>query len=116
MKAQALKSTAHRGSKQVKRISREVRVKNLQAQFGIDQEALCTLLIMANTHKNAQLFYKVCECLRGFDDQMQNEMVEALALYYNGSAHTITCIEHVDLLLLNLYKEIDRLLLNTKKK
>jgi hypothetical protein len=38
--------------------------------------------------------------------------VEALAMYYTGEAFTITSIEHINELLVNLYKGFDRLLLN----
>lgn len=108
-------SAARRGSKRVKGISREVRVLDLQAAYGINKDALSTLMVMASPHKNAHLFYKVCNSLRGFDPHMQNEIVEALGLFYAGEAYTITCIEHIDELLVNLYGVIDRLLLNIKK-
>ena len=97
---------ARRGSKRVKGISREVRVVNLKRV--IDMDALAT-------HKHTTLFYKVCEALEGFDATAQRYMVEALLLYASGEAYTITCIEHVDQLLVNLYGVFDRLLLNIKK-
>ena len=106
---------ACRGNKRVKRISREIRVLDLQATYGISNDALSTLMVMANPHKNAHLFYKVCNSLRGFDPHMQNVIVEALAMYYTGEAFTITSIEHINELLVNLYKGFDRLLLNIKK-
>ena len=106
---------ARRGSKRVKGISREVRVLDLHSAYGISNDAISTLMVMANTHKNAHLFYEVCNSLRGFDPHMQNVIVEALALFYTGEAFTITCIEHVDDLLVNLYGVFDRLLLNIKK-
>lgn len=108
-------SAARRGSKRVKGISREVRVLDLQAAYGISNDALSTLMVMVNPHKHAHIFYEVCSSLRGFDPHMQNVIVEALGLFYAGEAYTITCIEHVDELLVNLYKGIDRLLLNIKK-
>lgn len=108
-------SAARRGSKRVKGISREVRVLDLHSAYGINKNALSTLMVMANPHKNAHLFYEVCNSLRGFDPHMQNVIVEALALFYTGEAFTITCIEHVDDLLVNLYGVFDRLLLNIKK-
>ena len=98
---------ARRGSKRVKGISREVRVLDLQAAYGISNDALSTLMVMANPHKHAHLFYMVCNCLRGFDPRMQGEIVEALAMYYTGEAFTITSIEHVNELLINLYRECD---------
>ena len=107
---------ARHGSKRVKGISREVRVLDLQAAYGISENALSTLMVMANPHKNAHLFYKVCNSLRGFEPRLQGEIVEALAMYYTGEAFTITSIEHVNELLVNLYREFDRLLLNIKKK
>lgn len=110
-----ISGAALHGSKRVKRISREVRVKNLKTSCDVDIEALSTLMVMANPHKNAHLFYKVCNSLVGFDAHLQNEIVEALALYYTGEAFTITCIEHVDQLLVNLYRVFDRELLNVKK-
>lgn len=100
--------TAHRGSKRVKGISREVRVLDLHSAYGISEDALSTLMVMANPHKNAHLFYKVCNGLRGFDSHMQNVIVEALAMYYTGEAYTITSIEHINELLVNLYREFDR--------
>ena len=103
---------ARRGSKRVRWISREVRVLDLQAQFGISENALGTLMVMANPHKHAHVFYIVCNYLRGFDANLQGEIVEALALYYSGKAFTITSIEHVDQLLVSLYSVIDRELLN----
>lgn len=102
-------SAARHGSKRVKGISREVRVLDLQAACGINKDAISTLMVMANPHKNAHLFYKVCNSLRGFDPHMQNVIVEALSLYCIGEAFTITCIEHVDELLVNLYMEIGRI-------
>ena len=107
---------ARRGSKRVKGISREVRVLDLHSAYGISKDALSTLMVMANPHKNAHLFYKVCNSLRGFDSHMQNVIVEALAMFYTGEAYTITSIEHINELLVNLYREFDRLLLNIKKK
>lgn len=104
------KSAARRGSKRRKGISREVRVLNLQAACGISENALCTLMVIANPHKHAHLFYKVCNSLRGFAPHIQGEIVEALAMYYTGEAYTITCIEHADELLVNLYQQIDGLL------
>lgn len=104
---------ARRGSKRVKGISREVRVVNLKRV--IDMDALATLMVIVNPHKHATLFYKVCEALEGFDATAQRYMVEALLLYASGEAYTITCIEHVDQLLINLYGVFDRLLLNIKK-
>ena len=98
---------ARRGSKRVKGISREVRVLDLQAAYGISKDALSTLMVMANPHKHAHLFYKVCNSLRGFDSHMQNVIVEALAMYYTGEAYTITSIKHVNELLINLYRECD---------
>ena len=88
---------AHRGSKRVKGISREVRVVNLKRV--IDMDALATLMVIANPHKHATLFYKVCEALEGFDATVQRYMVEALLLYASGEAYTITSIEHVNELL-----------------
>lgn len=107
MKKQKVFSATRRGSKRVKGISREVRVLNLQAAYGICEDAMSTLMVMANPHKHAHLFYKVCNSLRGFDPHMQGVIVEALALYYTGEAYTITLVEHVDELLVNLYREID---------
>lgn len=115
MKKKKVFSAARHGSKRVKGISREVRVLNLQAANGISENALSTLMVMANPHKHAHLFYKVCNNLRGFDPRMQGEIVEALAMYYTGEAYTITCIKHVDDLLVNLYREIDHVLLTPKK-
>ena len=100
--------TARRGSKRMQGISREVRVLDLQAAYGISENALTTLLVMANPHKNAHLFYEVCNSLRGFDPHMQNVIVEALAMYYTGEAYTITSIEHVNELLVNLYHVFGR--------
>jgi hypothetical protein len=98
---------ARRGSKRVKGISREVRVLDLHSAYGINKDALSTLMVMANPHKNAHLFYEVCNSLRGFDPRLQGEIVEALAMYYTGEAFTITSIEHVNELLINLYRECD---------
>ncbi len=100
---------AHRGGKRVKGISREVRVLDLQGAYGISNDAIGTLMVMANPHKHANLFYKVCNCLRGFDAHLQGVIVEALALYYTGEAYTITSIEHVNELLINLYRECDQI-------
>lgn len=100
---------AHRGGKGVKGISREVRVLDLQGDYGISEDAVCTLMVIVNPYEHACLFYKVCNCLRGFDPHLQGLIVEALALYYAGEAHTITCIEHVDELLVNMYREFDRI-------
>ena len=108
MKKKKVFSAARRGSKRVKGISREVRVLDLHSAYGISNDALSTLMVMANLHKNAHLFYKVCNSLRGFDSHMQNVIVEALAMYYTGEAYTITSIEHVNELLVNLYKGIGR--------
>lgn len=107
--------TAHLSSKRVKGISREVRVIDLQTEFGIDPIALNTVMVLASPHKHPYLFYKVCDCLRGFDAHMQNQIVEALAMYYTGEAYVLTCIEHVDLLLVNLYHVFDGMLLDIKK-
>ena len=109
MKKKKVFSATRRGSKRVKGISREVRVLDLQAAYGISNDALSTLIVMANPHKNAHLFYKVCNCLRGFDAHLQGVIVEALALYYTGEAYTITSIEHVNVLLINLYRECDQI-------
>ena len=100
---------AHRGGKRVKGISREVRVLDLQAAYGISKDVIGTLMVLANPHKHARLFYKVCNRLRGFDPSMQGEIVEALILYYTGEAFTITSIELVDKLLINLYRECDHI-------
>ena len=108
-------SAARHGSKRVKGISREVRVLDLQAAYGISEDALSTLMVMANPHKNAHQFYMVCNSLRGFDPHMQNVIVEALAMYFTGEAYTITSIEHINELLVNLYHQIDRLLMDIKK-
>lgn len=108
MKKKKVFSAARRGSKRVKGISREVRVLDLHSAYGISNDAISTLMVMANPHKNAHLFYKVCNSLRGFDSHMQNVIVEALAMYYIGEAYTITSIEHINELLVNLYKGIDR--------
>ena len=105
---QKIKS-ARRGSKRVKGISREVRVLDLHSAYGISENAISTLMVMANPHKHANLFYKVCNCLRGFDAHLQGVIVEALALYYTGEAYTITSIEHVNELLINLYRECDQI-------
>ena len=116
MKKKVLRSAAHRGSKRVKGISREVRVLDLHSAYGISKDAISTLMVMANPHKNAHLFYEVCNSLRGFDPHMQNVIVEALAMYYTGEAYVLTCIEHVDQLLVNLYRVFDPELLNIKNK
>lgn len=108
MKKKKVFSAARRGSKRVKGISREVRVLDLHSAYGISNDALSTLMVMANPHKNAHLFYKVCNSLRGFDSHMQNVIVEALAMYYTGEAYTITSIEHVNELLVNLYHVFGR--------
>ena len=83
---------------------------NLQAANSISENALSTLMVMANPHKNARLFYEVCSSLRGLDPRLQGEIVEALAMYYTGEAYTITCIKHIDELLVNLYQQIDLLI------
>ena len=101
MKKKVSRIAAHLGSKRVKRISREVRVIDMQTEFGIDSDALNTVMVLASPHKHPYLFYKVCDCLRGFDAHMQNQIVEALALYYICEAYVLTCIEHVDQLLVN---------------
>ncbi len=98
---------ARRGSKRVKGISREVRVLDLHSAYGISNDALSTLMVMANPHKHAHMFYEVCNSLRGFAPRLQGEIVEALAMYYTGEAFTITSIEHVNELLINLYRECD---------
>lgn len=98
---------ARRGSKRVKGISREVRVLDLHSAYGISKDALSTLMVMASPHKHAHFFYIVCNSLRGFDPHMQNVIVEALAMYYSGEAYTITSIEHINELLINLYRECD---------
>jgi hypothetical protein len=116
MKKKVLRTAARRGSKRVKGISREVRVLDLHSAYGINKDALSTLMVMANPHKNAHLFYEVCDCLRGFDAHMQNQIVEALAMYYSGEAYVLTCIEHVDELLVNLYHVFDLKLMNIKNK
>lgn len=108
MKKKKVFSAARRGSKRMKGISREVRVLDLHSAYGISNDALSTLMVMANPHKNAHLFYKVCNSLRGFDSHMQNVIVEALAMYYTGEAYTITSIEHVNELLVNLYHVFGR--------
>ena len=110
MKKKKVVNAARHGSKRVKGISREVRVLDLQAAYGISENALSTLMVMANPHKNTHLFYEVCNSLRGFDPRLQGEIVEALALYYTGEAYTITSIEHIDELLINLYRDINELL------
>ena len=107
MKKKKVFSTARRGSKRVKGISREVRVLDLHSAYGISKDALSTLMVMVNPHKNAHMFYEVCNSLRGFDPHMQNVIVEALAMYYTGEAYTITSIKHVNELLINLYRECD---------
>lgn len=101
---------ARRGSKRVKGISREVRVLNLNANYGIDQRVLDLLLVLTNPNRNPELFHKVYDSLLGLDAQMQEDVMEALAMYHNGKAVTFTCIEHVDRLLINLYKEIERVM------
>ena len=116
MKRKVSRTAAHLGSKRVKGISREVRVLDLHSAYGINKNALSTLMVMANPHKNAHLFYEVCNDLRGFDPHMQNVIVEALAMYYTGETYTITSIEHVNELLVNLYRFLDRELLNIKNK
>ena len=116
MKKKKVFSAARRGSKTVKGISREVRVLDLHSAYGINKDALSTLMVMVNPHKNAHLFYEVCNSLRGFDPHMQNVIVEALAMYYTGEAYVLTCIEHVDQLLVNLYRVFDRELSNIKNK
>ena len=116
MKQKALRTAANLGSKRVKGISREVRVIDLQTEFGIDSEALNTVMVLVSPHSHPYLFYKVCDCLRGYDAHMQNQIVEALAMYYTGEAYVLTCIEHVDQLLVNLYRIFDRELLNIKNK
>ena len=95
------------GGKRMKGISREVRVLDLHVAYGISKDAIGTLMVMANPHKHAHLFYKICNCLRGFDAHMQGVIVEALALYHTGEAYTITSIGHVNELLINLYHECD---------
>lgn len=99
---------ARHGSKRAKGISREVRVIDLQTEFGIDPIALNSVMVLASPHRHPYLFYKVCDCLRGYDAHMQNQIVEALAMYYTGEAYVLTCIEHVDRLLVNLYHIFDR--------
>ena len=108
MKKKKVSGAARHGSKRVKGISRDVRVLDPQAAYGISLNALSTLMVMANPHKNAHLFYEVCNSLRGFDPHMQNVIVEALAMYYTGEAYTITSIEHVNELLVNLYHVFGR--------
>jgi len=103
-------NTAHRGSKRVKGISREVRVINLQQSCGIDQCVFGTLMLIAKLYKRQDLFYRIFNSLLGFDAHVQNVMTEALALYSAGEYYTLTGIEHVDSVLVNLYREIDRLL------
>ena len=114
MKKKVSRTAANLGSKREKGISREVRVVNLRRVINMD--ALATLMVIANPLKHATLFYKVCEALEVFDATIQRYMVEALLLYASGEAYTITGIEHVDLLLVNLYHVFDRELLNIKNK
>ncbi len=106
------RTAVHLNRKREKWISREVRVIDLQTEFGIDSDALNTVMVLSSPHRHPYLFYKVCDCLRGFNAHMQNQIVEALALYNTGEAYVLTCIEHVDLLLVNLYHIVDRELLN----
>jgi len=96
-------------------IVRDVRVTNLNAICGIDQQALFRLMELVNPQRHAELFYACYNALLGFSLQVQAELVEALNLYFIGEAHTITGIQHIDAVLGNLYREIDSFLLNTKK-
>ena len=108
-------NSARRGNKRVRWISKKVQVINLQKDFSVDQGAMDTLMVMANPYKLQDLFYKACNSLLGFDTHVQNVIVEALALYYNGEAFTLTGFQHVDAVLVRLYQDIDRELLNIKK-
>ena len=83
MKKKKVSGAARHGSKRVKGISREVRVLDPQAAYGISLNALSTLMVMANPHKNAHLFYEVC------NSRLQGEIVDALGLYHAGEAYTI---------------------------
>ena len=112
MAKKAFTKSAHRGSKRVKGISREVRVINLQQACGVEQGAWSTLLVIASPHKHQDLFYTIFNSLLGFDAHVQNVMVEALALYFAGEFYTITGLEHVDNVLVNLYREIDEKVFN----
>jgi len=103
-----------KGSKRERTIVREVRVKNLNALCGIDQEALFKLMALVDPLRHAELFGVFYNALLGFDFQVQAEMAEALVLYYIGEAHTITGIGHVDAMLVNLYRIIDSILLKYK--
>ena len=75
--------------------------------YGIDQDALCVLMVLASPNGYPRLFYKVLNCLRGFDRRMQIEIVENLALYHSGDAYVLTGIEHIDTMLADLYRLID---------
>lgn len=110
------KIATNHGSKRFKGISREVQVIDLQKEFGIDSNALNTVMVLASPHSHPYLFYRVCDCLRGFDAHMQNQIVEALSMFISGEAYVLTCIEHVDQLLVNLYRIFDREMLNIKNK
>jgi len=104
-----------KGSKRERTIVREVRVKNLNALCGIDQEALFKLMALVDPLRHAELFGVFYNALLGFDFQVQAEMAEALVLYYIGEAHTVTGIQHVDTVLESLYSQIDSVWFNIKK-
>lgn len=115
MKKQKRAAGCSEASKRQRTIVRDVRVTNLNAICGIDQQALFRLMAVVNPHRHAELFYACYNALLGFSLQVQAELVEALNLYFIGEAHTITGIQHIDAVLGNLYREIDSFLLNTKK-
>ena len=100
-----------RGSKRMKgRVARAVRVMNLSADCCIDQQAMITLMALANPHEHAELFYAVCSALQPFATAVQYSMVEALLLYYTGEACSVTGIASVDNALNGLYAKIREIL------
>lgn len=102
--------SARRGSKSVKTDRSTVVVSDLRQEIPIKWDI--TLLLY-------QLWPTVCqdvildilEKLRGYDRRIQQFIIKALKEYVAGKCQHRTFIKHVDELLINLYKEIDEILL-----
>jgi len=90
-----------------------VEVINLELACSIKRETVLRLLdILSGIKNGGDLFVPIYNSMRGFSDEIQEFMVEALDCYIMGESRVVTNIAQIDYALGVIYEEFD---FNNKK-
>lgn len=89
--------------------------QDMRQQFPIDSSNLVLLETLEPPRISASLYCEIKESLRGFDENIQIEIVDDLYDYYSRIAKYYTGLPAVDRILSYFYRKIDKERIHVRK-